>query len=355
MIRAFRGKTRMGKSLRAWLANGASPLCVLALIVLWCFSCTGQESSTPTVKKATTKESGESGGKAKDGDSVSPRKADSPASEKPAAKAEPPRFLRVKRDEDQTVLALETSITRYVPRDAAREPLFVDLVAVVHIGEHDYYEALNKRFKDYDAVLYELVAPEGTRIPKGGGKGGGAHPVSAMQNGMKSMLGLEFQLERVDYTPRHFIHADMTPEEMSKSMSDRQESWSQMFLRMIGQGIAQQAKQQQQGGGGDFALLAALFAKDRTVRLKRILATQFEDMDASLAALDGPDGSTLITQRNKKALQVLDRELKAGKKRIAIFYGAGHMVDLEQRLLADFALRRTDESWLTAWSMTPAK
>lgn len=355
MVRSFRTNCKYQKRLRVLAVQAAAALLTLVVLSFLAFPVTAQDSKDAPQEKLTVKETGGNGGKAKDGESAQPP---TPAPKKPEDQptpAEPPRFLRVKRDKGQTVLALETSITRYVPKDAAREPLSVDLVAVVHIGEQAYYDQLNKRFSDYDAVLYELVAPEGTRVPKGGGKGGGGHPVSAMQNGMKTMLGLEFQLERVDYTPKHFIHADMTPEEMSKSMADRQESWSQMFLRMIGQGIAQQAKQQQQGTNGDFALLAALFAKDRTVRLKRILATQFEDMDASLAALDGPAGSTLITQRNKKALQVLDRELKAGKRKIAIFYGAGHMVDMEQRLLADYGLRRTDESWLTAWSMEPAK
>ncbi len=272
---------------------------------------------------------------------------------KPAAKQGPPRFIRVKRNDDKTPVALETSVTRYVPKEAGRDGVQIDLVGVVHIGEKDYYEKLNERFRDYDVVLYELVAPEGTRVPKGGGRGGNVHPLSALQQGMKSMLALEFQLEHIDYTVKNLVHADMTPEEMAKSMSDRQESWSQMFFRMIGQGIAQQSKNQ--GGGGDYAMLAALFSKDRPLKLKRILAQQFEDMDASMSVLEGPDGSTLITERNKKALSVLDRELKAGKKRIAVFYGAGHMQDMEKRLLADFGLKLTDEQWLTAWRMEVAK
>ena len=278
------------------------------------------------------------------------------ASEKPAEAAKPdapPRFIRVKRAEDKTPVALETSITRYVPAAADKAGAQVDLVGVVHIGERAYYDELNKRFRDYDVVLYELVAPEGTKIPKGGGRGGSAHPVSALQQGMKSMLNLEFQLEHVDYTPAHFVHADMTPEEMAKSMSDRNESWSQMFFRMLGQGIAQQSKNQ--GAGGDFAMLAALFSKDRPLKLKRILAQQFEDMDASLSALDSGDGSTLIVQRNKKALTVFERELKAGKKKIAIFYGAGHMPDLEKRLLTEHGLKLTTEEWLTAWKMEATK
>ena len=36
---------------------------------------------------------------------------------------------------------------------------------------------------------------------------------------------------------------------------------------------------------------------------------------------------------------------------MAIFYGAGHLSDMEKRLMADFHLNRASESWLTAWQL----
>ncbi|MFM7073553.1 MAG: hypothetical protein ACKO38_17330 [Planctomycetota bacterium] len=253
--------------------------------------------------------------------------------------------MRVRRGANKTAEALETSILRFLREEPGKPAVQVDLVGVVHIGERAYYDELNKLFKEYDAVLYELVAPEGTRVPKGGGKGG-ANPVSALQKGLQTMLALEYQLEHIDYHAANFIHADMTPEEMSQSMADRKESWFQMMLRMMGQGMAQQPRQ----ANGDLNLFSALFAKDRATRLKRVFAQQFEDMEG-LSAFDGPEGSTLITERNKKALRVLDRELMAGKRRIAIFYGAGHMKDMEDRLINEFRMRRVSANWLTAWRM----
>ncbi len=70
-----------------------------------------------------------------------------------------------------------------------------------------------------------------------------------------------------------------------------------------------------------------------------------------MAALEGPEGSTLITERNKKALEVLGKKIDSGAKRLAIFYGAGHMPDMSQRLESDFGLQRKDEQWLTAWDL----
>src|SRR5690349_12029449 len=76
-------------------------------------------------------------------------------------------FLRIQRDESREPVALQTAIAQYVPASSAKG-VEIDLVAVVHIGERAYYERLNKEFGNYDAVLYELVAPEGNKPPKGG-------------------------------------------------------------------------------------------------------------------------------------------------------------------------------------------
>ncbi len=289
------------------------------------------------------------------------RKSEAAAADKPdaekadAKKAEKdgPRFIRVRRNDKKQPVAMETSIVRYVPQGDDRPGVTVDLVGAVHIADKAYYDELNKRFADYEVVLFELVAPEGTKIPKEGRKGGNAHPIGAMQNGMSSMLELAHQLDSVDYTKDNFVHADMSPEEFSKSMADRGESFMQMFLRLMGQGMAQQAAAQEGGGNApsDLNLLVALFSRDRASKLKLIMAEQFENMEAQMLLFDGPGGSTIITERNKKAFEVLEKQLKAGKKKIAVFYGAGHLPDMEKRLSSDFFMKRDSEQWLTAWSL----
>ena len=260
------------------------------------------------------------------------------------------KFLRVVRTDGEPV-AMETSISRYVPKEPGREGLVVELISAVHIGEAGYYARLNKLFEGFDVVLYELVAPEGTRVPKGGGKPRGV--ISGLQNGMKDMLDLEFQLNEVDYTPDNFVHADMSPEAFAKAMADRGESiWSMMF-RLMGQAMAQQAAGK--NAPNDFEILMALFDQNRALKLKRILAGQFENLEFVTAALSGPDGSALIEGRNQAALAVLKKQIEAGKKKIAIFYGAGHMPDIEKRLIADFGLKHESERWLEAWNLRDPK
>ena len=256
------------------------------------------------------------------------------------------RFIRLVRDAKKAPAALEAAIVRFTPTDRGKKGPTVDLVAAVHVAEKSYYRQLNREFGGYDAVLYELVAPKGAKVSKGGRSDSA---VSMLQNGMKNMLELEFQLEQIDYSRKNMVHADMSPEEFARSMRRRGESVLSMFLRMLGYAIARQNGKS--GSASDVQLLMALFDKNRAMALKRVMAEQFEDMEGMLIGLDGPDGSTIISERNKVALKVLRKQLAAGKKKVAIFYGAGHMPDLQRRLRDEFGLTPVDTRWLVAWNL----
>ena len=263
-------------------------------------------------------------------------------------KAQEARFLRLVRDDEGVPLSLEAAVVHCVPSDGRRGGPTVDLISAVHVAEKSYYDQLNRLFTQYDAVLYELVAPEGTRIPQGEYEPGG-NPISLMQGGMTELLELEFQLRAVDYTRQNLVHADMSPEQFAESMRQRGESVFQVFFRMLGYAMARQAEDP--AGTGDFRLLMAFFDKNRALALKRILAEQFEDLEGSLNAIEGPEGSTLISERNKIALKVLRKQMGAGKRKLAIFYGAGHMADFEKRLGDRFGLVPARTRWLVAWNL----
>jgi hypothetical protein len=262
------------------------------------------------------------------------------------------RYVRVKYDDQGNPLALETSIVHLVPDGSDHPGLQVDLVSAVHIAEKGYYEELNKRFANYDVVLYELVAPDGTVIPKGGGDPN-RNPLSAIQNGVKDLLELEYQLAGIDYTKKNFVHADLSPEQFSKSMKEKGESFWSIFMHLMAAGMAQQSANPSKSN--EFDILLALFDPDRALKLKRIMAEQFADLDTVMTAFNGPDGSTLITERNKAALKGLAKEIEAGHKKIAIFYGGGHMPDMEPRACADFHLKRQSQEWLEAWNLRDKK
>lgn len=241
--------------------------------------------------------------------------------------------------------ALQTAVVTY-RKPSEADGVEVVLLGAVHIGEPAYYRKLNELFKRFDALLYELVADPGAGVPDP--KERGVSPISTIQVGMKESLQLTFQLDEVDYNAKNFVHADMTPQEFFDTMDARKEGVLQMFFRSLGSGIAMQSA----GKGGDVGLLAALVSSDRPKGLRRALAEQMQMMDGQMAALTGEDGkSTLITERNAKAFEVLTREIKAGKKKLGIFYGAGHLKDMHQRLINDYGMELVETQWLDAWDL----
>lgn len=253
-------------------------------------------------------------------------------------------FIRLQHDDQGDLSALQVSIARYTHPDGVQ----VDLVSAVHVGDAEYFEDLNRRFADYDVVLYELVTndPNADRQT--------ASPafsmIGFMQGGMKDALDLAYQLDVIDYDRPNFVHADMTVAEFQQSMRDRGESMFGTFLRAWSIGIAQQGQVQSQPQPN---LLSLLFAEDRQHALKEMMAEQLANPEQIELLFNDEDGSTLITGRNDKALQVMEEQIAAGRRRLAIFYGAGHMPDFEQRLLGEYGMVLTGREWLTAWDLTP--
>ncbi|MEL6104843.1 MAG: hypothetical protein AAFU85_02345 [Planctomycetota bacterium] len=258
-----------------------------------------------------------------------------------------PQYLRLDRDESGKKRAMQTAIVRFKGQPGTRyDGAIVDLVGVVHIGEKPYYEELNYRLSKYDAVLYELVAPDGTRIRPEDLKERRSL-LASVQTGMKDMLGLEYQLELIDYMAENFVHADMSPEEFSKDLERRGDSVWKMVARMMGAGIASQSKT-----GGDLGLLMALMknGRERESAMKNAMASQLIDMESVTAGINDANGeNTLIKGRNAKAFDVLKRELDAGKENLAVFYGAGHLSDMAERLERDFQMKAGETTWLDAW------
>jgi hypothetical protein len=259
--------------------------------------------------------------------------------------------MRLVLDAEKRPVALQSAIVRFAPaKKGDRAAPTVDLIAAIHIADAAYYERLNREFRDYDAVLYELVTAEKSKPPKRADPPNN-HPLSMLQNGMKDFLKLEHQLGHIDYAQKNMVHADMSPEEFSRSMRDRGENAWTMLARMIGYAMA---RQEQVGGGQEAGLLlAAMFDKDRALAVKRVLAKQFAESDDMLASLEGPNGSTLIAGRNQTALKVLRKEIDAGKRKLAVFYGAAHMNDFAKRLRDDFGLSPVETRWIDAWQLQP--
>lgn len=251
-------------------------------------------------------------------------------------------YIRHVEDESGAPRALEVAITGFEGTSGAR----VDLVGAIHVADRAYFAELDRRLGDYGVVLYELVGEPGQVVAP---RGGSPSMVGLMQGGMKNALGLAFQLDEIDYARGNMVHADLTPDAFSASMRERKESFLGMMFRAWAMAMAEQGTGK--SAGQEAALIKALFADDRQRALKRVLAEQLSDQTELLESLAGDDGSTLITVRNERALEVLREQLDSGARDVAIFYGAGHMPDLEKRLVEDFGMRRVSSEWIEAWDL----
>lgn len=261
------------------------------------------------------------------------------------SKEKKPLFMRVKKD-GKRLVALQTAVARYQKRGVIDGPE-VTLIGAVHIAEATYYSRLNQLFRNFDSLLYEMVMDPEMGVPDPEERG--VSPVSTIQVGMKDALELSFQLDEIDYAAKNFVHADMTPQEFFDTMEKRKEGVMQMLFRSIGSSLAMQSSGK---STGDVGLIAAMVSKDRAKAMRRAFADQMETMDGQMAALTGDDGkSTLITERNAKAFEVLTKELKAGKKKIGVFYGAGHLKDMHERLVEDYGMELVETEWMDAWDL----
>jgi len=254
------------------------------------------------------------------------------------------RFVATSADEGH----VDTAIVTFKRQDGVS----VALIGAVHIADGDYYTKLQTHFKDYDAVLYEMVKPR--EMPASGGPAS-ASPISMLQIGMKRLLALEFQLDAIDYSPANFVHADMDTATFRRHQEARGESILGLLIRAALDEQNQRAASQNPSDG--FQLLLALMSKDSAHRLKYLLAQQLETMESILSGIDqGPDGkgSVILSGRNQFAMDVLAAQLRKGKRNLAIFYGAGHMPDLEKRLLKE-GFRKSTDRWVTAWDIRQKK
>lgn len=251
-------------------------------------------------------------------------------------------FARVATDGNDKPTALQLAIVTYVPESGDRK-YSVDLVSAIHIGEKEYYAALNAKFAEYDTLLYELVAPQGTVVtPETERKGF----ISNAQMTMTRLLDLSFQLDEIDYTPSNFVHADLSGDELSQSMAERNESLYTYFWRVFFASMREYGKDPL--GLRDWQLISAVLKDDDGGALKTMLAYELVDIDRIQDVLGEDSDSAVIGARNERAIEVLHNELDAGARRIGIFYGVGHMPDLEDRLLR-MGLVPSRTVWVDAW------
>lgn len=239
-------------------------------------------------------------------------------------------------EEREKSLVLQTATTRYSHGDVN-----IDLVGALHIADEEYYTKLNEDFKKYEVLLYEKI---------GGGKSQNrflrflgrlksrilepTHYIG--RSVMTYLLRLKNQRSAVDYLASNFVHADFTLKEYSAAKKE--------FARL--NKTAKNKKSEKDLDTSFDGGITAVFTRD-SEKLKRMSLPVL--MRKSVEKKE--DYELTIVRRNTKCFSVLDKQIKGGKKNIGIFYGAGHLPDMEQRLLKR-GFKKVSHTWRDAWHVS---
>ena len=244
---------------------------------------------------------------------------------------------------------LDIAVTTYVHPGTKRR---VDLFGVVHVADAPYYEAVERELATYDVVLFEGVKPEGLDIrtwQEGFEQAEGE--VSSLQSKLARWFGFLYQLDAIDYTAANFVHADMTAE---------------AFRAGGGDALMGSAETKDGAGGLTTDVGGTLAAVEkfgdavlnkpsvfRSMGRKMFAETMgTADIGEALDMMPGL-GELILEKRNDVVMEKLEQTLAGEAASVAIFYGAAHMPDLEERLLQKLGFERTDAHWLRAWALRP--
>jgi len=222
----------------------------------------------------------------------------------------------------------------------------VTLYGVVHVADEAYYQQVQRDLAGYDAVLYEGVGATKEAMAQAR-KQGSSSGLSAFQKGFGQLLGLQFQMEGLEYTHKNLVHADMGREQfqqqtegqslnpLDRFISPEQQKQLAPFIKMA----------------GEFLNMWLESNPDMRNTWKTTLGSQMSEADMT-QQLPPQMYKTIVIDRNQIVMDVLAEQLKdhPQKKNIAIFYGAAHNPDFAQRF-RKLGYTKTSVRWMTAWNI----
>ena len=267
-------------------------------------------------------------------------------------------WLKLERDERGVPLRLETSIVRFEGEfrasDGETRPVSVDLIGAIHLGEAAYYERLDAEFKEYETVVFELVAEKGfdakdiaaAKKAKSEGPASPLDVVPLFQQSLADALGFVNQTDGIDYAAPNLKRGDADADDFLVRLTTGGD-----IPRFFADSTLRSFFTSENGRFEGWALVY-FFAKNKRLALRRLFADELArtELDVDPNARE----TALIHFRNKIATEVAQKELEAGKTKIAVFYGAAHLDDLARRIEKTLTNpRRSEPRWITAWSMEP--
>ena len=277
-------------------------------------------------------------------------------------------YLKINRISNEK-LELQVAVRRFVPQQGTGAEIW--LVGVTHIGESNYYSNIQMFLDKMTVVLYEGVGfsetkqnqsteSQNTSTHKNIAKKKSTD--SSFQSKLAYSLGLNFQLDAIDYDRPNFKNCDMTVSQLQNVFTAQVATNKSMST----EGLREWEKIKQLYQGESLSTILMEYAlkligsNPRMIALVKILFIEtLGKIQGDINNWSGlPPGikdlfQVLIQERNNLITSQLKEELSKCKRnsRIALFYGAAHMSDLEKRLVKELNYRPLDQIWYKAFSV----
>jgi type II secretion system (T2SS) protein G len=178
-----------------------------------------------------------------------------------------------------------------------------------------------------------------------------------IQGELAAALGLSFQLDAIDYGPDNFQCSDMDLDQLDAALRAEGADFGEIAGGLTGTSLF-----------GKFAVFMLRLVRVADVFLDGAIADSMkvmvielfsdETIIDELMARAGPGlAKVLIGSRNQVVVDDLKAaiERRPGLRSVAIFYGAGHMPDLAQRLQEQLGYRADTAEWFTAMEVDLAR
>jgi hypothetical protein len=280
----------------------------------------------------------------------------------------PAPYVRIS-NVDSNHIQLQIAARKFLP-PRRNEPV-IWLTGVSHIGDTNYYAALQRHLDAQTLVLFEGVrgaAKESPPAAASPAREPAPDPAQesrgSFQSAMAASLGLVFQLQAIDYSADNFRNSDLSIPELRELMTQAESSSGQTGAAESFDNLVQMMD----GGSWFDALLQLalrlLGANPKFQALGRLalidLLGQIQGDPSRLGGLP-PEMKdlleVLLQRRNDKVVVDLQKHIpKMGRSdSIAVFYGTGHMPDLEAKLRKQLRYKPSGEIWFTSFDVDLAR
>jgi hypothetical protein len=221
-----------------------------------------------------------------------------------------------------------------------------------------------------DIALSDLLSSPGERLRNPGAAG--------LQRDMADALGLEFQLDGIDYGNPHWRNSDLSVEQIqaalagkplppdrpagprrltppdgertkvSKDGTEAEKAADALFGALSGDSFMAKTM--------GFLMKMVGSSKQGRAMVKIMLADTLTNADELLSSQEGALGDlmkVLTVDRNKAVVEDLEAIVndEPGVRSVAIFYGAGHFTDLEEQLAEKLGYHWESTMWLPAMTI----